>query len=305
MRIFLLSFWIAVLFSNISAQTRQEAIGKLTELKNQAAVLEKTILSPDKKDIEAASKENVGVFRLLPREVYDKGLFDVRGGGAFYSFTNKSHSYDEIPQISLEQNYLKVAFYGANYGFIADLGEAALADVSRENKYADFLISYKPKNLEPEAREEYKKIGKGFETNGLKFNKSLAAEIGHTYILRAISYDEADTLVAFKIKHKDADGSLIIFWKLLENFEKPVLIRNKQTASNNETDFTSVNYSGTKASRIEEVLRKKGFLEVKVSEEKKLIVLRGRVPKGKLAEVIQLALDTNAGKPIRNELTEN
>jgi len=232
MRIVLLSFLIVVLVSTIPAQTHQQALEdftklkqKIEDIKKESVEIEKIILQPDRQDLALAAQEKVNVFRILPREKYDKDIFKVRGGGAYYSFVNKSHSYDSTPQIELQQDKLSVAFYGANYGFIADLGETALADVSRENKYADFLISYKPKNLEPEAREEYKKIGKGFETNGLKFNKSLAAELGHTYILRAISYNEADTLVAFKIQRKDADGSLIIFWKLLENFEKPLLAR--------------------------------------------------------------------------------
>jgi hypothetical protein len=224
MRIFLLSFWVAALFSNISAQTRQEAIGKLTELKNQAAVLEKTVLSPDKKDIEAASKEKAGVFRILPREVYDKGLFNVRGGGAFYSFTNKSHSYDAIPQISLEQNYLQVGFYGASYGFLTDLGEIQLAKIDEKTKGVNLLANYQPPLELPKARIEQEK-SRGFEAENVAYKNRLPAVAGHSYVVRAISYDEADVLVAFKIYRQDTDGSLIIFWKLLENFEKPLLAR--------------------------------------------------------------------------------
>lgn len=44
--------------------------------------------------------------------------------------------------------------------------------------------------------------------------------------LRSINFREADTLVALKVYRKDADGSLIIFWKTIKNFEKPLLARN-------------------------------------------------------------------------------
>lgn len=225
MRIVSLSFLIAVLCSAGAAQTREEALEKLKDLTVQAEVLGNPILSPDKRDLESAAREKVGVFRLLPRETYDKGFFSVRGGGAYYSFSKESHSYNEIPQIGLEQNFLQVGFYGANYGLLADLGEIPLSDVSRDHKAAGFLLNYEPKKNEPEARAEYRKIGRGVEADGLQYHQRRPAISGHTYILRAISYDEADTLVAFRIKRRDADGSLVIFWKLLENFEKPRLVR--------------------------------------------------------------------------------
>src|SRR3982751_5952982 len=113
MRIILLSVLIVVSVSAISAQTHQQAVNEFANLeqrieavKKEAERLEQTIIQPDKEDLVVAAKENVNVFRIWPREKYDKDYFKVRGGGAFYSFTNQSHSYDEIPQISLEQNYL-------------------------------------------------------------------------------------------------------------------------------------------------------------------------------------------------------
>ena len=226
MRIVSLSVFIVVLFSAALGQSREAALEKLKELKNQAASLEKTILLPDKKDIEAAALENVGVFRILPREIYKEGLFDVRGGGAYYSFTNASHSYDAIPQISLEQNGLKVGFYGASYGFMTDLGEIPLAKINNEDKGVEFLANYRPPLERSKARAEQTRA-EGFEIEKTAYKYRLPAVAGHSYLVRAISYDEADVLVAFKVHRKDSDGSLIIFWKLLENFEKPILARNQ------------------------------------------------------------------------------
>ncbi len=265
------------------------------------------ILSPSATDLAAAEEQDFEVFKILPRGMldYEQNELRVRGGGAYYSFVKKSHNYNEIPQLQLEKNDLSVGFYGASYGFLADLGKISLADVGNsENKYTDFLLKYKPKKYEPEAREEYRKINKGFEIDGLKYNKQQAATVGHTYILRAISYREADTLVAFQIHRKDADGSLIIFWKLLENFETPQLVRDGQTASIANANLDSNNYSGNLAARIEKQLRKRGFTEVKVSEEGNLIVLRGTIPKGKLSEVLALTAAADERKPIANELTE-
>ena len=232
MRIVLLSVAIAVLFSVSSqAQTRRETLEKFTAIqqrieadKLELARLEQSILLPDKEDIIAAERENARVFRILPREKYDQGFFKVRGGGAFYSFIKESHSYDDTPQIGFEQNYLMVGFYGASYGFLTDLGVADLAKIDAKNKGVMFLANYRPPLDEPTARVEQKKA-RGFEFESVSYKNRLPAIVGNSYILRAVSYGEADTLVALKVHRRDADGSLIIFWRLLGNFEKPMLAR--------------------------------------------------------------------------------
>lgn len=44
----------------------------------------------------------------------------------------------------------------------------------------------------------------------------------HTYILRSISYERFDVLVAFRMVRKDTDGSLILLWKKLKRIPHPV-----------------------------------------------------------------------------------
>ena len=237
MRIVLLSFLIVVCGFVVPAQTRQQAFEefanlekKIEAVKKEAESLEQKILQIEGEDLAAAEQENADVFRLLPREKYDKGYFKVRGGGAYYSFTNQSHSYNLIPQISLEQNYLSVGFYGASYGFLADLGEIGLAKIDGKTKGVDFLANYRPPLELSKARIEQTR-SRGFESENIAYKNRLPVVAGHSYVVRAISYDEADVLVVFKIHRQDADGSLIIFWKLLKNFERPKLIREPQTAS--------------------------------------------------------------------------
>ena len=124
----------------------------------------------------------------------------------------------------MEQDNLKVGFAGADYGFIADLSETPLGNVTKETGEVNFLINYKPPAIEPEVRIEQRRA-RNYEAGGFLYKSSLPAIAGHTYVLRAISFNDADVLVAFKIHRKDADGSLIIFWKLIENFEKPLLAK--------------------------------------------------------------------------------
>jgi hypothetical protein len=224
MRYLLFTFLVVLVLSATTfAQTRQQALDNLSKLKDEANRLEKLILSPDKEDIESAEKENVNVFRVLPREKYRNSLF-IREGGAYYSFTNLSHIYDRPSQIGFEQNYLSAGFAGANYGFMTDLGEISLADVGEKTKGFNFLIEYQPPAHILDARIEQEK-SRGFDFEGTNFKNRLPAIVGHNYLLRAVTYDEADVMVAFKVQRKDADGSLIIFWKLIKQFDKPILIR--------------------------------------------------------------------------------
>ena len=222
--IFLILLSVSIVFSQ--QLSRDQKLQKIDELNGQIKILEDDILLPENKDLEKAQKEGFSVFRIMPRELYDHKL-TVQGGGAYYSFTTKSHDYQKIAQIGLEQNRLKVGFAGADYGFIADLGEIALADVTKETAEVNFLINYQPPTNEPEVRIEQRRAW-NYESGGLVFKSYIPSTVGHSYVLRAISFDDADTLVAFKIYRKDTDGSLIIFWKLIENFEKPILERNNQ-----------------------------------------------------------------------------
>ena len=219
MRIFLGILLIALVsVSMIFAQTGETP---RTDLTNE-------MLSPTSRDLVQAEIENAEVFRILPRGIFDSENNDLllRGGGAYYSFTKKSHSYNEIPQIELQSNNFIVGFYGANYGLIADLGAIPLLTVDENNPEVIALSDYRVKQIEPETRAEFRFLHKGLEIGGVTYKKQVPAIPGNTYILRAISFDEADTLVAFQVYRKYADGSLIIFWKMIKEFEKPILIRD-------------------------------------------------------------------------------
>lgn len=297
---------IFVLFfvSIVNAQdlTRKQKLQKIDELNSQIKALETDILLPDAKDSERAQKEGFDVFRIMPRERYDHKL-TVQGGGSYYSFTTKSHDYQKIAQIGLEQNYLKVGFAGADYGFIADLGETPLTEITKEAAEVNFLLNYKPPTNEPEVRIEQRKTW-SYEVDGLVFKDRIAAVVGHTYVLRAISFGNADVLVAFKVHRKDSDGSLIIFWKLIENFESPNLKTTASTEQNSRRNLPSAIPNGEELQRVQNILLQKGFYNVTVDASTIPMTLRGTVPKGKLAEVIQAVIDANGEKPVRNEIIE-
>lgn len=282
--------------------TREQKLQKIDELNNQIKTLEQDIILPDGKDLRQAQKEGFGIFRILPREKYDHKL-TIQGGGSYYSFTTKSHDYQKISQIGLEQNHLKVGFAGTDYGFIADLRITSLADISKEIAEVNFLVNYQPPTNLPDVRIEQRKAW-NYEADSFTFKDRVPAIVGHSYILRAISFDRADILVAFNVYRKDADGSLIIFWKLIENFESPALKNTATIEQNSRQNLPISMPDGETLQKVQNVLLQKGFSSVTVDASTIPMTLRGTVPKGKLAEVIQTAMEANGGKPIQNQLTE-
>ncbi len=144
--------------------TREQKVQKFEELNSQIKTLGDDIIAPSAKDLKQAQKEGFNVVRLLPRERYDHKL-TVQGGGSYYSFTTGSHDYQKIAQVGLEQNNLKVGFAGVDYGFIADLSEMPLTDITEETAEMNFLINYKPPTNEADVRVEARKAHR-FEMNG-------------------------------------------------------------------------------------------------------------------------------------------
>jgi hypothetical protein len=220
--------FVLLISSSASAQvlSRTEKIEKVIELRSQIKTLEEHILMPDPKDIWAALKQDLNAFRLMPREKYDNVL-TIRGGGAYYSFSRKVQEYGHGSDISLEQGSLQVGFAGANYGFICDLGKVLLSEVTRDTREALFLVTYRPPTNLPDIRAEQRR-SRSYDVDGLIYRRDVPSTVEHTYLLRSIDFESSDTLVAFTVHRKDPDGSLIIFWKIIESFEIPRINRAQQ-----------------------------------------------------------------------------
>jgi hypothetical protein len=218
---------LAVLFATLLSIAASAQETKLPEM-----------LRPDANSLSAAERSGIDVFKLLPRGMFEDksggrdedNPIGIRGGAAYYSFTNRAHSYNKIPQIEYQQGHLMVGFYGANYGFVRDLGTGSLADLPIGSAVPKFLADYKPPILHDEIREEQRKSRK-YETENGVFEDRVAAAVGHVYALRAISFGEADILVVFQVLQMDStDGSLTIGWKRVREFDVPKLLHHTDEA---------------------------------------------------------------------------
>ncbi|PYS55720.1 MAG: hypothetical protein DMF76_25675 [Acidobacteria bacterium] len=222
----------------VSAQTesRDQVLNQIEAKRAELAALEKSFLEPSADDYAAYAEflkqPDTGLTRLLPRETYDddvksnKKSLTTRGGGAYYSFTRRTHEYGWGTQIGLEQNEFNVSFAGADYGMITNLGDVPLEAVTSENPAIKFLASYSAAEEEPQARSEYRRFASGETIGGTIYKTRAQARLNRTYALRGIHYSDSDVLVAFRIIRKDDDDSVIILWKLLKKYPKPELARN-------------------------------------------------------------------------------
>jgi hypothetical protein len=264
MRLILTLLLLVTLGLIVSAQDKPAA-GENERLKWD---LEK-LFKLDESDKAEAKRLGVNAFRILPRETYD-GKIPLIGGGAYYAFepgiqdfnenslssdlykqvkapgfkmlppvVEGEHRYTRVQvsphlysfgsDLSLENGKFQVGFAGLSYGLLLDLGETPIENVTIGLPQSTFLTSYAPPVKISEIRAEQAR-SRAYEANGYKYQKSVAASGGHTYLLRSIDFNRSDVLVAFKVHRQDTDGSMIVLWKKLKAFDKPKFEREK-TAS--------------------------------------------------------------------------
>ncbi len=220
----------------VHAQTtdRARAAAEIESLREQLKVSEAVLLAPSDEDrksyAEFLTRPDTGLIRLLPRGKWEEKL-SMRGGGAYYSFTRLTHEYGYGSDLELQQEQFQVGFAGADFGFMLDLGDVPLEVVSEETEAVQFMASYKTPSAEPQARAAYRQFGgrEGHQAGPWTYRSRLPVVAGHTYALRSINYRETDVLVAFGVVRKDADGSVVLLWKLLKKYPKPALELNVAT----------------------------------------------------------------------------
>jgi len=232
----LLLFCCTSVAVNAQSPDRAQMKDEMTSLREHLQEIEKQYIQPAPEDrAEFASflqQPGTGIMRLLPREKFD-GFLAMRGGGAYYSFTRLTNEYGYGSDIELEQGGLSVGFAGADFGILVILGNVGLDEVKPELPAVEYLSNFKTPTQESDARAQSRKVSYGFTIDEINYKNRFPARVGQTYLLRSINYDESDVLVAFRVARRDADGSLIIAWKMLKKFPVPRLERSDAATAAN------------------------------------------------------------------------
>lgn len=185
------------------------------------------ILGPD----NASFAPSTGFARILQRGEWD-ALAPETDFGAYYSFVRRSNSWDDEPEIGLEQDRLWSGLSGRNIGLIIDLGIVPFAELSavmggaapahigeatREALAFLHLVQLAPRDPEtgrtvsPEDQERIE---------ALELDRGVAALVGHTYALRSAVSGSHDHLVVFTLIGEDESG-FSLAWRIVQTWPAP------------------------------------------------------------------------------------
>ncbi|MBL9089104.1 MAG: hypothetical protein JNM10_18335 [Planctomycetia bacterium] len=166
---------------------------------------------------EVLKDERAGLCRILERGRFEH-VVEARGGGAYWSFARRSNSYDEEPDVELQQGHYSTSFYGGTDGWILDLGPGRLERWTfaaaeppppslSEADAAKWRVLWRPAHT---TRDGYDaSIGTAAREAGL--TDRAEAKDGHLYALRAIMPGEHDHLVLFERADDDEFGHTLAF----------------------------------------------------------------------------------------------
>lgn len=215
--------------------SRDDVVKQIETKRAEIAALEPQLLSisdADKQEFaEFTAQPQTGLIRLLPREKYTK-LLTLSGGGGYYSFARSTHEYGYGSDIALESGMLSVGFAGADYGMLFNLGDLPLDQATAEHRAVRALLDYTPPTKETDVRKMQQQVWQGIELSGMNFKNRSSARVGNTYVVRSISFERSDLLVAFRLLREDTDGSFILAFKVLKKFSTPDLERTRTAANN-------------------------------------------------------------------------
>ena len=217
---------VALAQSKDRAQIKKEIDALYQQIKEKEAELLAPSQAARQAYAEFLKQPETGLVRLLPRERYDNKL-SIRGGGAYYSFIRLTHEYGYGSDIELQNNSFSVGFAGADFGFLLNLGDIPIEEVTTETKGIKYLADFAPPTNEPEARIQQHRAW-DFNADGINYKNRVPAKVGNTYVVRSVDYDDSDCLVAFRVVDEDFDESMTIVWKMLNKFPKPILARAQQ-----------------------------------------------------------------------------
>jgi len=199
-----------------------------TALEVQALLRKRLLAVGDALNNEFApvlAEPNTGLARILRRERFEfesNEPLGIRGGGAYFSFTSRSHSYDDQPQLELQRGRYGVQFHGGQRGFIADLGDAEVegglpSDSRPGGRSAAARQAWQALALEGLEDEEATAERLARAASGLGLGNSARAEPGHLYLVRSTSSGEHDVLAAFIPVQTDDHGDTIL-WRILRTW---------------------------------------------------------------------------------------
>ena len=172
---------------------------------------QKKLLAPAPED-QAAYRDflrqpHTGLVRLMPRGQYEFSptidasrdpdtVLPILGGGAFYSFTERTHNFGPWSEISFQGDKLIVGFTSQSLGLMMALGDVPLDSVTQATPGVEYLTQFKPPTALDEATEQRQRDFQGFEVDAHRYQSTWAAALKRTYVVRSVIYKKEGRLIA-------------------------------------------------------------------------------------------------------------
>ncbi|HXG95165.1 MAG TPA: hypothetical protein VNN73_22705 [Blastocatellia bacterium] len=217
---------------------------------------QKRIIAPTPEDsarfAEFLKQDHTGLIRLLPKGKHEfsytvsaddpEAVLPIRGGGAFYSFTEKTHSSGPWSEIALAEGYLATGFTFESLGMLVSLGDMPLEQVTLSTPGVEYLAGYTPPTNLKDAQAEREREADGFKVGSFSYSLFVPVAANTTYVMRSMiykkqgrlvasvvpvyirhpfEYEGADVLIAFRVVRLNPDGSVTLLWKRLKKFPAP------------------------------------------------------------------------------------
>ena len=222
---------------------------------------QKKMLAPSQEDqaafAEFLKQSNTGLVKLLPSGQHELGytvsvkedpdaVLPIRGGGAYYSFSEKTHSFGPWSEICSKEGHFITGFASETLGLVTSLGDVPLESVTLSSEGVNYLSNYVPPKSYKEAQMERNRQFVGFNINNFTYRAIIPIALNTTYVVRSISYEKrgrliggalslyvphpyeyegADVLLAFRVVRQAEDGSATLLWKRLKKFPTPKVKR--------------------------------------------------------------------------------
>lgn len=317
--------YLLFLVSAVSAQelTREQKIeelkiltsqanqiqAKLNELGTRRDKISEELLSVSQQDIAEAEKIGAEAERFFPagllRGLYSTVFEDTWDYSSKVLMYGLAHSV--APRIEYQNdNSLEFKDYGNIFGFIIDLGGTSMEKINEKNREFIALEKY----------ENFKNTENEFSFDGINFRKKVPVAVGNTFLVRAINKNGGDGILAIKIHRKDSDRSIVLFIKQVKDFSREYYRKDtnsdalKKAAEdiskglNQENSQIPEPVADSEAQQaVTNALYQKGFYNLTVEATTTEITLRGTIPKGKMAEMMQIAQET-AKRKVNNQVIE-
>ncbi len=230
--------------------------GVLRVLYRRSSPEELRLLAPDDSDKAKYSKfltqHHTGMIRLVADLGCDEysgrtpatGIcdrFSMPGGGSAFSFRQGDYQLWKLADLLYDGNSF-FAFGEMSQGFLVDLGNKPLKDLTRAVNGANYPFLFSPSSDPANLAKENKQFVEGVRLDGFEYKKVLPAVEGNTYILRSVAYKgiaprndrglnynelefdkRKDVVVGFTVIRRDVNGTVTLLWKILETKPSPVL----------------------------------------------------------------------------------